>query len=431
MPFFPLAVGDQNSKALKSKLLELGLVSESHCSQEQYIDIDEIWTELRVRVWENQESGRKIYELYYQGRPIAKMMPGKENSKLTLNLYNLHRNLKTESSPFLINTLPKPQQNTANLPVQLDSEPKLKQSTSYLILGYEDVLGGQHIDEEHTLSENDLSLHESSEKGRYVLKDGVTIVGAINALIDQHGHKVMFHYEASLEEQNELLSCLKNACVKRGLQFPQILMSIKDTEFNSTIIDASAMTPTDTGEIECDNDQFQHNRHRIKRIVCNSNPSVIEKAKQAGHQSFLIGPSPNETCVTLKHAMCTILDNAIRKKLCDELTAYIQETTDYIEKNPLKSRLQTRFSFFRNNPVLNIEYAKSVLKDLQDEQLPLNQILLQAREKKRGDDIVLSHVQSMLASISNHTLADGLDKILREALSAVENDTSCSFSASS
>ena len=92
----------------------------------------------------------------------------------------------------------------------------------YLMFDHGGVLDGEYVEHRRNITTNDLILQSHDFGGYQILKNGVSIVAAINELVTQHGAHVVFHSKNKEADQMVILRQLESACVAKNIRFPLI-----------------------------------------------------------------------------------------------------------------------------------------------------------------------------------------------------------------
>ena len=198
----------------------------------------------------------------------------------------------------------------------------------YLMFDHNGVLDGAYVGNRKNIEANDLILQAYEFGGYQVLKNGVSIVAAINELVTEHGAQVVFHSKNIEETQIELLRQLEKACAQKNISFPTIHgMAVYDPARYSTsassdpaLLDSNEIPFAGWGMDDLDGkasvrralevllaiDEADRGNH----VVFDDGPPNVSVPRKEGYQAYLIGNGVEAETVTLDQALQLVLAKA-------------------------------------------------------------------------------------------------------------------------
>lgn len=226
-------------------------------------------------------------------------------------------------------------------------------SKQFLMLDPSGIFGGEWTPD--LPGPNDLLLEKKSN-GYVILKNGVLIIDKLNQLVDHYNYHLVFHSQATEEEQISRLILLKRACQKKQIQFPRITaMSVCDPKFDAHAIEDPFPAFQEEHEIQIaayskDEPDKTNSRkilstllgirtqEREESIIFDEDKSVVAKAEREGYQVKSIGNSNFDTA--LNEVLQT---EAVYKRILDMTNAYIDEHKDIPDGDDELLRSKKRF----------------------------------------------------------------------------------------
>ena len=200
----------------------------------------------------------------------------------------------------------------------------------YLMFDHGGVLDGAYVGNRQNIKANDLVLEAYEHGGYQVLKNGVSIVAAINELVTEHGAQVVFHSKNREADQIELLRQLEKACAKKYIRFPTIHgMAVYDPVRYPTIassdpalLDSNEIPFVGWGTDDLDGKASVRRALEVllaigeadrgNHVVFDDGPPNVSVPREEGYQAYLIAEGVDAAAgtVTLDQALQLVLAKA-------------------------------------------------------------------------------------------------------------------------